>query len=293
VSCTGGSPGNPSQYFLGFMAFIVWAHHMFMTGMGTTMSTFFQTTTMIISIPSVIILTCFIMSLYGGNIRFTTPMLFATAFLPMFAIGGLTGLPLGLTASDIYLHDTFYVIGHFHYVVAPGTIFAMMAGIYYWYPKATGRQLNPTLGKIHFWASFVSINFVFMPMFIQGLGGMNRRMYDGGMPYQHNAAVLHWNGVQGYASWCLGLFQIFFIVNFFMSITKGKAVGKNPWNATTLEWSEPSPPGHSNFDIEPIVYRGPYEYSVPGDPKDFTPQFEPEPEKPKTTLGSPRPQGRV
>src|SRR5436309_948140 len=124
-----------SVIFLGFMSFIVWAHHMFMTGMGTTMSTFFQTTTMIISIPSVVILTCFIMSLYGGNIRFTTPMLFATAFLPMFAIGGLTGLPLGLTAADIYLHDTFYVIGHFHYVVAPGTIFAMMAGIYYWYPN--------------------------------------------------------------------------------------------------------------------------------------------------------------
>src|SRR5438128_5590375 len=113
-----------SVVFIGFMSFVVWAHHMFMTGMGTTMSAFFQTTTMIISIPSVVILTCFIMSLYGGNIRFTSPMLFATAFLPMFAIGGLTGLPLGLTASDIYLHDTFYVIGHFHYVVAPGTLFA-------------------------------------------------------------------------------------------------------------------------------------------------------------------------
>src|SRR5213079_269441 len=119
-----------SVIFLGFMSFVVWAHHMFMTGMGTTMAAFFQTTTMIISVPSVIILTCFIMSLYGGSIRFTTPMLFATAFLPMFAIGGLTGLPLGLTAADIYLHDTFYVIGHFHYVVAPGTIFALFAGVY-------------------------------------------------------------------------------------------------------------------------------------------------------------------
>src|SRR5947209_1142910 len=140
-----------SAVFLGFMSFVVWAHHMFMTGMGTTMSTFFQTTTMIISIPSVVILTCFIMSLYGGAIRYTVPMLFATAFLPMFAIGGLTGLPLGLTASDIYLHDTFYVIGPFHYVVAPGTLFALFAGVYYWYQKATGKQMNETIGKLHFW----------------------------------------------------------------------------------------------------------------------------------------------
>ena len=128
-----------SLIFLGFMSFIVWAHHMFMTGMGTTMAAFFQTTTMIISIPSVAILTSLIISLWGGSIRFNTPMLFALAFLPMFGIGGLTGLPLGLNITDIPLHDTYYVIAHFHYVVAPGTIFALFAGIYYWYPKATGR----------------------------------------------------------------------------------------------------------------------------------------------------------
>src|SRR5438067_11647446 len=137
---------------------------MFMTGMGTTMSTFFQTTTMIISIPSVVILTCLIMSLYGGNIRFTSPMLFATAFLPMFAIGGLTGLPLGLTAADIYLPDPFYVLGHFHYVVAPGSLFALFAGIYYWYPKATGRPLRYQLDKLYFWLSLVGTNLVLLPM---------------------------------------------------------------------------------------------------------------------------------
>ena len=130
-----------SVIFLGFMSFVVWAHHMFLTGMGTAMSSFFQITTMIISIPSVIILSALLISLWGASIRFNTPMLFALAFLPMFGIGGLTGLPLGMAASDIYLHDTYYVIGHFHYVVAPGTIFALFAGIYYWYPKITGLSL--------------------------------------------------------------------------------------------------------------------------------------------------------
>ena len=193
-----------SVIFLGFMSFIVWAHHMFMTGMGTTMSAFFQTTTMIISIPSVVILTALLLSLWGASIRFTTPMLFALAFLPMFGIGGLTGLPLGLAPSDIHLHDTYYVIGHFHYVVAPGTIFALFAGIYYWFPKATGRKMNEMLGKIHFWGSFICINIVFMPMFIQGLGGMNRRMYDGGMQYAHNAELLKWNVMIGMAAWTPG-----------------------------------------------------------------------------------------
>jgi cytochrome c oxidase subunit 1 len=265
-----------SVVFLGFMSFIVWAHHMFMTGMGTTISAFFQTTTMIISIPSVVILTALLLSLWGASIRFTTPMLFALAFLPMFGIGGLTGLPLGLAPSDIHLHDTYYVIGHFHYVVAPGTIFALFAGIYYWFPKATGRKMNDTLGVIHFVGSFIAINLVFFPMFIEGLAGMNRRMYDGGLMYTHNAAVLHWNVVQGYASWALGLFQIPFIINFFSSIKWGKAVDRNPWEATTLEWAAPSPPGHGNFLTEPIAYRGPYEYSVPGAARDFSPQFEPE-----------------
>jgi cytochrome c oxidase subunit 1 len=265
-----------SIVFLGFMSFIVWAHHMFMTGMGTAMSAFFQTTTMIISIPSVVILTALLLSLWGASIRFTTPMLFALAFLPMFGIGGLTGLPLGLAPADIHLHDTYYVIGHFHYVVAPGTIFALFAGIYYWFPKATGRKMNDVLGAIHFWGSFICINLVFMPMFIQGLGGMNRRMYDGGMQYAHNAGLLKWNIVIGFAAWGLGLFQLPFIINFFSSIKWGALVDKNPWQATTIEWSAPSPPGHGNFVVEPIAYRGPYEYSVPGSAKDFTPQFEPE-----------------
>src|SRR5687767_2214437 len=172
-----------SLVFLGFMSFIVWAHHLFMTGMGTAMAAFFQTTTMIISIPSVVILTALVISLWGGSIRFNTPMLFALGFLPMFGIGGLTGLPLGFNASDILLHDTYYVIAHFHYVVAPGTIFGLMAGIYYWYPKATGRYMSEFWGRIHFIGSFVFMNLVFAPMFIQGLAGMLRRMSDGGATY--------------------------------------------------------------------------------------------------------------
>ena len=265
-----------SVVFLGFMSFIVWAHHMFMTGMGTTISAFFQTTTMIISIPSVIVLSALFISLWGGSIRFNTPMLFALAFLPMFGIGGLTGLPLGLAPSDIHLHDTYYVIGHFHYVVAPGTIFALFAGVYFWFPKATGRMMNETLGKIHFWGSLVFMNVIFMPMFIQGLVGINRRLWDGGMQYAHAAPWQGLNVMQGYAAWALFLCQIPFIINFFMSIRSGKQVGDNPWQATTLEWTAPSPPPHGNFSSVPVVYRGPYEYSVPGASSDFIMQAQPD-----------------
>jgi len=260
--------------FLGFTSFIVWAHHMFLTGMGTAISSFFQTTTMIISIPSVIILSVLLMSLWGGSIRFNTPMLFALAFLPMFGIGGLTGLPLGLSSSDIPLHDTYYVIGHFHYVVAPGTIFALFAGIYYWFPKITGKRMNERAGKIHFWGSFVCMNLIFFPMLIQGLAGVSRRLYDGGAQYAHALDVLYLNEWMSVGAWAMALFQVVFIVNMFVSLRKGEAVAENHWQATTLDWSAaPTPPvAHGNFATVPVVHRGPYEYSVPGHPTDFTPQ---------------------
>lgn len=265
-----------SSVFLGFMSFIVWAHHMYLTGMGTTISAFFQTTTMIISVPSVVILTCLFLSLWGGSIRFNTPMLFALAFLPMFGIGGLTGLPLGLAASDIHLHDTYYVIGHFHYVVAPGTIFAIFAGVYYWFPKITGRRMNEILGHLHFWPSLILMNAIFAPMFAIGLAGVSRRLYDGGAQYDFAHGILPLNVMSSVAAWWLAVFQLPFVVNIIWSMCKKKrGISDNPWNATTLEWATPTPPPHGNFITVPKVYRGPYEYSVPGAAADFTPQDHP------------------
>lgn len=265
-----------SALAIGFLSFVVWAHHMYLTGMGTTVSAFFQTTTIIISIPSVIILTALFISLWGGSIRFNTPMLFALGFLPMFGIGGLTGIPLAFNATDIHLHDTYYVIGHFHYIVAPGTIFAIFAGIYYWFPKATGRIMNEVLGKIHFWGSIIFMNGIFLPMFIQGFAGVSRRLYDGGATYELAKGVLHWNEFMSVSAWLLGLAQIPFLINFVWSLVKGKKVSENPWEATTLEWTAaPTPPPHGNFKVPPVVYHGPYGYSIPGAAKDFTPQNQP------------------
>ncbi|MEP6603372.1 MAG: cbb3-type cytochrome c oxidase subunit I [Spartobacteria bacterium] len=270
-----------SVLVIGFLSFVVWAHHMWLTGMGATVSAFFQTTTLLISIPSVIILSAFFISLWGGSIRFNVPMLFSIAFLPMFGIGGLTGIPLAFNSADLYLHDTYYIIAHFHYIVAPGTIFGLFAGVYYWYPKATGRMMSEFWGKVHFWPSLICMNLIFLPMFLQGMLGMHRRWYDGGQGWtignEHvwGLSGFQWNTPISWAAWIMGLAQIPFIINFFWSIKHGEKVGSNPWQATTLEWDAPSPPPHGNFTSPPTAYRGPYEYSLPGRDGDFTMQSEP------------------
>ncbi len=263
-----------SMLGVGVMSFLVWAHHMFISGMTPALSNFFLVTTMIISVPSVAILTCLIFSLQGGSIRYNVPMLFALAFLPLFGIGGLTGLPLGLTVTDIYLHDTYYVIGHFHFVVVTGSIIALFAGVYHWFPKWFGRKMNDRLGVIHFWGSVVSMVGIFTPMMIMGLAGASRRLYDP-TAQVHNLIVQPLNVVSTYFAAVLGVFQLPFIWNFFHSMFRGEKTPENPWQATTLEWACPSPPPHGNFAKTPRVYRGPYEYSAPGRATDFWPQTDP------------------
>ena len=261
-----------SMLSIGTLSFVVWAHHMFVSGMSATLSNFFLVTTMIISVPSVAILTCLVFSLKGGSIRFSVPMMFALAFLPMFGIGGLTGLPLGLTTTDIYLHDTYYVIGHFHYVVVTGSIIALMAGVYFWFPKWFGRKMDEKLGRLHFWGTLICMNGIFFPMFIMGLAGASRRLWDP-TAQTHNLGVQPWNVVSSIAAWALFLFQLPFIYNFFYSIFWGEKTEDNPWHATTLDWAAcPCPPGHGNFPQTPHIYRGPYEYSPQGYSKDWLAQ---------------------
>jgi cytochrome c oxidase subunit 1 len=228
--------------FMGGMSMVVWAHHMFLTGMSTTLGTFFQVTTFIISIPSVILISSLVLTLWGGSITFSTPMLFALAFLPMFGIGGLTGLPLGLAASDVTLHDTYYVVAHFHYLVAPGTVFALFAGIYHFWPRITGRILNETLGKIHFWGSFVCMNLIFMPMFAIGLMGVNRRLWDAGASYAHAQPTLQWQTHMTYAALLLAAFQLPFIWNLARNWSRERGTG-NGEPAESLSGSRFPAPG--------------------------------------------------
>ena len=259
---------------IALLGFLVWAHHMFTSGMNPALGTSFMISTIIIAVPSAIKTFNWLGTLWRGSIRLTTPMLHALAFVSMFVIGGLTGIFSATNAVDLYLHDTYFIVGHLHYVLFGGSLFGIFAGITFWFPKMFGRMLNEALGKLHAALTFLLFNAVMFPMFLLGVAGMPRRIYDY-TQYSHLAHVGGLNRMMSVAAFCLLAVQLLFVVNFFWSLFRGKRAGENPWDATTLEWSAPSPPPHGNFLKAPAVYRGPYEYSVPGRRTDFWPQHEP------------------
>ncbi len=257
----------------GVLSFFVWAHHQFVAGIDPRMANVFTVTTVLISVPIAEMCFVYIATLYGASIRFTTAMLFALAFMAEFLIGGVTGIFLGASGADIYFHDSYFVVAHFHYTFVPIAIIAVFAGIYYWFPKMFGRMMNETLGKIHFWGTVISFNFIFIPLFYAGAAGEHRRIFNPqNFPELAEPTIVATRTIATYALIAMLLFQIPFLWNFFHSMFKGKKAGNNPWEANTLEWTVPSPPPHGNFTHFPEVYRGPYEYSVPGRSTDFWPQ---------------------
>jgi cytochrome c oxidase subunit I len=260
---------------IGVISFFVWAHHQFVAGIDPRMANVFTITTMIISVPVAEMLFVYIATLYGGSIQFSTAMLFALAFLAEFLIGGVTGIFLGATGSDIYFHDTYFVLAHFHYTFVPIAIIAVFAGLYYWYPKMFGRHMSETLGKIHFWGTVIPFNFIFIPLFLLGYMGDHRRIYNyENFPDLMRPGMQDMRIVATISLVALLVFQVPFLYNFIVSMYKGKKAGRNPWQANTLEWVADSPPPHGNFEVMPTVYRPPYEYSVPGRASDFWPQNE-------------------
>lgn len=262
-----------TTFATGILSFFVWAHHQFIAGIDPRMANIFTVTTVLISIPIGEMLFLYIATLYGGSIRLTPAMLFALAFLAEFLIGGCTGIYLGASGTDIYFHDTYFVLAHFHYTFVPIAIIAVFAAIYYWFPKMFGRMMNETLGKIHFWGTVIPFNFIFIPLFLLGMAGDHRRIYDYGhfpdlaVPGLQNLRILATVSLV-----IMLIFQVPFLINFIYSLFKGKKAERNPWHANTLEWVAPSPPPHGNFAEMPQVYRGPYEYSVPGRDDDYWPQ---------------------
>jgi len=263
-----------STIAVGILSFIVWAHHQFLSGMDPRLAMPFSITTILISVPFALMVFAMIATLWRGSIRFPTPMLFTLGTLAVFLIGGLTGIFNGSAPVDIYIHDTYFVVSHFHYTLVAVTFFASFAGLYFWFPKMFGRMMNETLGKIHFWLTFLFFNAVFIPMFLLGAGGMMRRIANP-MQYDFLQPLQPMNVFATIASILLLLGQIPFVINFFWSLFAGKVAERNPWQANTLEWTAPSPPPHGNFETVPVVYRGPYEYSHPSVTEDWLPQDRP------------------
>jgi cytochrome c oxidase subunit I len=261
-----------SMIGIAFLSWIVWGHHMFQSGMSPALGTSFMMSTMVIAVPSAIKTFNWLGTLWRGTIQFTTPMLFAIGFVSMFVIGGLSGIYMASTPVDIFIHDTYYIVAHIHYVVFGGSIFGAFAAIYYWYPKMFGRLMNEGLGKLHFALTLIAFNWTFFPMHILGVGGHMRRIYN---PTQYDflKPLQPINEFITIGALILGFSQIVFAINFVWSMWAGKTAGRNPWHANTLEWEAPSPPGHGNFPGPlPTVYRGPYEYSSPLVSEDYLPQ---------------------
>lgn len=253
------------------LGFIVWGHHMFQSGMNPGIATTFMFSTMVIAVPSAIKTFNWLGTLKGANIKFTVPMMNTLAFVSMFVIGGLSGIFMASTPVDIFIHDTYFIVAHIHYVIFGGSIFALFAAVYYWFPKMFGRGMNMTLGKIHFWMTFIFFNATFFPMHILGVGGHMRRIYNP-MQYEFLQDMQWINEFITVSAMMLGFVQILFFFNFFYSMYWGKVAEDNPWQANTLEWFAPTPPPHGNFPTQPIVYGGPYEYSLPDKKEDWLSQ---------------------
>ncbi|MEO9806384.1 MAG: cbb3-type cytochrome c oxidase subunit I [Reichenbachiella sp.] len=273
-----------SMMGIGILSFVVWAHHMFVTGMSPFLGSIFMILTLVIAVPSAIKAFNYITTLWKGNIRFTTAMMFSIGLVSLFISGGVTGIFLGNSALDIFLHDTYFVVAHFHLVMGSSAFFGMVAGIYHWYPKMFGRMLDEKLGYVHFWLTFVGVYLVFFPMHYIGIAGFPRRYYsftnfdafssfgDLNM-FVTIAAIVTFGG------------QFIFVFNFFYSMWRGKKAPANPWGSNTLEWTTPREPGHGNWPGEiPAVYRWPYDYSKPGAESDFIPQTVPLSETPESNL---------
>jgi cytochrome c oxidase subunit I len=271
----------------GVISFFVWAHHQFIAGIDPRMANLFTVTTLIISVPIAEMMFVYIATLYGGSIRLTTPMLWALSFTAEFLIGGVTGIFLGAAGADIYFHDTYFVLAHFHYTFFPIAFIGTFAGLTYWFPKMFGRMMNERLGQIHFWGTIIAFNFIFIPLFITGAAGDHRRIYDyAGFPELAQPFMQNLRVTATMALVVMLAFQPIFLFNFIYSMFKGPKAEANPWRANTLEWSAASPPPHGNFTEMPVVYRGPYEYSVADRADDYWPQHVPdEPASPTAPSG--------
>jgi cytochrome c oxidase subunit I len=272
-------------FAIGLLGFFVWGHHMFISGMNPYTAMTFSILTLSIGVPSAVKTFNWLGTLWGARIRFTTPMLFAIGFVSLFVAGGITGLVLGQTSLDLAMHDTYFVTAHFHLVMGVASIFGMFAAIYFWFPKMFGRSMNETMGKIHFWITFVGVYCIFVPMHTMGMIGMPRR-YAQFTEYKFLESIHPLVILVSVAAIITVIVQLLFYFNLIWSVFKGKRTTEdNPWEATTLEWTIPSPPPHDNFaGVLPVVYRGPYEFAVPGAPNDYLMQTEPD-------VGSPAVEG--